>query len=49
MTTNGTFRQAVLTGPKQIVFQDVPLGTPGPDEVLVKVYACAICTWEKRA
>ncbi len=49
MTTNGTMRQAILTAPKQIEFRELPLGTPGPDEVLVKVYACAICTWEKRA
>lgn len=49
MTSNNTLRRAVLTGPKQIEFQEVPIEALAPDELLVKVHACAICTWEKRA
>jgi L-iditol 2-dehydrogenase len=49
VTDNHTFRRALITGPEQIEFEELPLESPGPDEVLVKVGACAICTWEKRA
>ena len=43
-----TMRRAIMTGPGQIGFVDIPVPTPGPDEVLIKVHACAICTWEQR-
>ncbi len=44
----GYMRRVVLTGPGQLVFQDVPIPTPGPGQVLVNVLACALCTWEQR-
>src|SRR5689334_25294148 len=44
----GTYQRAVITGPRQIVFQDVPIPTPGPGQVLVRVAAAALCTWEQR-
>ncbi|MDP7643145.1 MAG: zinc-binding dehydrogenase [Anaerolineales bacterium] len=47
--SNDTMRRAILAGPEQIDIEETPLGEPGPDEVLVKTRACAICTWEKRA
>jgi L-iditol 2-dehydrogenase len=49
VTNNHTFRRALITGPEQIEIEEIPLESPGPDEVLVKVGACAICTWERRA
>jgi threonine dehydrogenase-like Zn-dependent dehydrogenase len=49
MSANGVFRRAIFTAPRQIEFEELPVPDPGPDEVLVKVHACAICTWEKRA
>lgn len=49
MTTNNTLRRSIITGPRQIQFEDLAIASPGPDEVLVKIHACAICTWEKRA
>lgn len=49
MTSKQTMRRAILTGPQQIEFEEIPLGSPTPGEVLVKIHACAICTWEKRA
>ncbi|MCC6190048.1 MAG: zinc-binding dehydrogenase [Anaerolineales bacterium] len=49
MTNNGTLRRAIITAPQAIQFEELPVPEPGPDEVLVEVRACAICTWEKRA
>ncbi len=48
MTTDKVMRRTLLTAPQTIEYDEVPLGTPEPDEVLVKIAACAICTWEKR-
>lgn len=45
---DGFMRRAVLMGPRQISFQDVPIPAPGPGEVLVNIRACALCTWEQR-
>ncbi len=44
----GHMRRVVLLGPKQLAFQDVPIPTPGPGQVLVNIRACALCTWEQR-
>ncbi len=44
-----TIRMAVFTGPKQIEFREIPRPTPKPNQVLVKIKACAICTVERRA
>ncbi|MBN1260122.1 MAG: zinc-binding dehydrogenase [Anaerolineae bacterium] len=43
-----TYKRAVFVGPKQIRFDDVPVPHPGPRQVVVKVKACALCTWEQR-
>jgi 2-desacetyl-2-hydroxyethyl bacteriochlorophyllide A dehydrogenase len=45
---------AILTGPKEFQFQEEPLPALQPDEVLVQVAACGVCTseldmWEGRA
>lgn len=37
-----------MVAPGAIELQEVPLREPGPHEVLVKVKACGICTWEQR-
>lgn len=43
-----TYKRAVFVAPRQIRFDDVPIPTPGPRQALVKVKACALCTWEQR-
>ncbi len=45
---------AILTGPKEFELRDEPRPTPLPDEVLVQVAACGVCTgemdmWEGKA
>jgi 2-desacetyl-2-hydroxyethyl bacteriochlorophyllide A dehydrogenase len=45
---------AILTGPKDFQFEDEPLPSLLPDEVLVQVAACGVCTseldmWEGKA
>jgi len=45
---------AILTGPKEFEFQEEPLPALLPDEVLVQVAACGVCTseldmWEGKA
>jgi threonine dehydrogenase-like Zn-dependent dehydrogenase len=42
------YRRSVITGPRQIAFEEVALPAPGPRQVLVKVTAAAVCTWEQR-
>ena len=44
----GTYRRSVITGPRQIAFEEVAIPTPGPGQVLVKIAAAAVCTWEQR-
>ncbi|CAG0971219.1 partial Sorbitol dehydrogenase, partial [Anaerolineae bacterium] len=43
-----TMRAAVLYGQNDLRVQDYPVPTPGPLEVLLKVYACAICGTDPR-
>ena len=43
-----TMRAAVLYGQNDLRVQDYPVPTPGPVEVLLKVYACAICGTDPR-
>ena len=43
-----TYKQAVFVGPRQIRFDELPIPEPGPRQALVKVKACALCTWEQR-
>jgi threonine dehydrogenase-like Zn-dependent dehydrogenase len=43
-----TYKRAVFVGPKQIRFDELPIPEPGPRQALVKVKACALCTWEQR-
>ncbi len=45
---------AILTGPKEFQFQEEQLPALLPDEVLVQVAACGVCTseldvWEGKA
>jgi 2-desacetyl-2-hydroxyethyl bacteriochlorophyllide A dehydrogenase len=49
MTLNQTMQRAVITGPKAVEIEEVPLVAPGPDEVLVRVHSSALCTFEQRA
>lgn len=43
-----TYKRAVFVGPKQIRVDELPVPEPGLKQALVKVKACAICTWEQR-
>ena len=43
-----TYKRAVFVGPKQIHFDELPIPEPGPRQALVRVRACALCTWEQR-
>jgi len=45
----GTYRRAVFVGPRQIRFDEVPIPEPGPHQALIRVRACALCTWEQRS
>ena len=38
----------VFTGERQMELRDYPIPEVSDDKVLVKVDACAICTWEQR-
>ena len=43
-----TYTRSILASPKEIIFEQVPIPTPGPGQALVQVKACAVCTWEQR-
>jgi 2-desacetyl-2-hydroxyethyl bacteriochlorophyllide A dehydrogenase len=43
-----TYTRAVITGPNAIVMEDVPLPELAPTQVLVRMRASALCTWEQR-
>jgi threonine dehydrogenase-like Zn-dependent dehydrogenase len=43
-----TTRTTIFTGPKSLEVHEIELPPPGPTQVLVKVRACALCTWEQR-
>lgn len=43
-----TYKRVVFTAPRQIRFDELPVPEPGPQQALVRVKACAICTWEQR-
>ena len=44
-----TYKRAVFVQPETIRFDEVPIPRPGPSQALVKVKACALCTWEQRS
>jgi L-iditol 2-dehydrogenase len=45
--TKGVFvKQAILEAPRRFSFVDIPIPEPGPEQVLVKVAACGVCTSE---
>jgi len=39
---------AVITGPGEVELRQEPDPTPGPEQVVVEVAACGICTFERR-
>jgi threonine dehydrogenase-like Zn-dependent dehydrogenase len=43
-----TYKRAVFVGPEKIRVDQLPIPEPGPRQALVKVQACALCTWEQR-
>jgi threonine dehydrogenase-like Zn-dependent dehydrogenase len=43
-----TMKAAVLTGVGEVEIQDLPIPVLGPREVLVKIGAASICSWEQR-
>jgi threonine dehydrogenase-like Zn-dependent dehydrogenase len=44
----GTYCRSVITGPRQLHFEEIRIPEPGPRQVLVRVAAAALCTWEQR-
>jgi len=44
-----TMHAIVMDGPRQLQVREFPKPTPGPGEVLVRIRACALCTWEQRS
>lgn len=43
-----TMKAAVITGVGDVEIQDIPVPDLGPREVLVKIGAASICSWEQR-
>ena len=43
-----TMKVAVFTGPGAIEIQTAPKPAPKPNQILMRIKACAICTWEQR-
>ena len=43
-----TYKRSVFVAPKEIRIDELPIPKPGPRQALIKVKACAICTWEQR-
>lgn len=43
-----TMKIAAITGKEKIDIREVKMPVPSKDEVLIKVKACALCTWEQR-
>jgi len=44
-----TMRVGVMAGVHDISVQELPTPVPGPGQVLVRIRATAICTWEQRS
>lgn len=47
--TDTTMRVGVMAGVHDISVQDIPIPVAGPGEILVRLRATAICTWEQRS
>jgi L-iditol 2-dehydrogenase len=43
-----TMKAAVITGVGEVEIQHIPVPTLGPREVLIKIGAASICSWEQR-
>ncbi|MCY3580381.1 MAG: alcohol dehydrogenase catalytic domain-containing protein [bacterium] len=41
-------KAAVITGPGRVELREEPSPTPGPDQLLIKMTACGVCTFERR-
>jgi 2-desacetyl-2-hydroxyethyl bacteriochlorophyllide A dehydrogenase len=44
-----TMRVGIMAGVRDISVRDIPVPEPGPGEILVRLRATAICTWEQRS
>ncbi len=44
-----TMRVGIMAGVREIAVQEVAVPEPGPGEILVRLRATAICTWEQRS
>lgn len=47
-TASRTWKRPVITGPRELVFEEHPIPEVGPSQVLVRMRASALCTWEQR-
>lgn len=43
-----TYRRSVIVGPQHVELEEVAIPEPGPRQVLIRVDAAALCTWEQR-
>ena len=43
-----TYKRAVFVAPGEIRWDERPIPQPAPRQALVRVRACALCTWEQR-
>jgi L-iditol 2-dehydrogenase len=44
-----SMRVGIMAGVRDIGVHDIPVPEPGPGEVLVRIRATAVCTWEQRS
>lgn len=47
--TDTTMRVGIMGGVRDVSVLDIPIPEPGPGEILVRLRATAICTWEQRS
>ncbi len=47
--TTATMKVGVMAGVRDLAVQDLPIPEPNPGEILVRLHATAICTWEQRS
>jgi threonine dehydrogenase-like Zn-dependent dehydrogenase len=48
LRSGGVVKVAVFTGVGEITLREEPDPVPGPDQVVIEVAACGICTFERR-
>jgi L-iditol 2-dehydrogenase len=47
--TTATMKVGIMAGVRDLAIHDLPIPEPAPGEILVRLHATAICTWEQRS